>query len=419
MIRGFLSPEAIYNIIITGSNPLSSHVSNPLRTLAVTCAGALTLACGATAASAQPAPEVNQGSGLTTANAVANMSPGWNLGNTLEAIGSGQKPFASSQETAWGNPAATQAVFDGYKAAGFKSVRIPVSWMQYTNADGTIKAAWMARVKQVVDYARKDDLYVIINVHWDGGWLQPTHAAEHDADLLLASFWTQIATAFKDYDDHLLFAGTNEVMVTNVYSPPTPENCAVQTGFNQVFVDAVRATGGNNANRFLVVQGYNTNIDNTLLCGAKLPKDTVADRVMMELHFYDPYDFTLNATGKIWQWGAGATDKAATAPWADEAYVDGQFRKLKTTFVDKGVPVILGEYGAYTKPAYPGMDTYRLSWDRYVTHSAVTHGIVPIYWDTGGLIDRSNGHPKDAAGLDTIVKAAGVKAAGVKAAGSQ
>ena len=217
--------------------------------------GAAALAMMAGAASAQsPAPS------LTSDNALSEMAPGWNLGNTLEAIGNGQKPFAASQETAWGNPPASQALMDAVKAAGFKSIRIPVAWSEYADADGNIRPAWMARVTTVVDEARHAGLYVIINVHWDGGWIQPTKAAEATVDARLAKFWTQIATNFKDDDDHLLFAGTNEIGVTGVYSAPTADNCAVQNGFNQVFVNAVRSTGGNNATRWLVVQGYNTNI---------------------------------------------------------------------------------------------------------------------------------------------------------------
>ena len=342
---------------------------------------------------------------LSAANAVAEMAPGVNFGNTLEAIGQGHQPFASSQETAWGNPAANQAVFDAYKAAGFKSVRIPVAWNQYAKADGTIDAKWMARVTQVVDYARKAGLYVVINVHWDGGWMQPTRADQAAVDAKLATFWTQIANNFKDYDDHLLFAGTNEVMVTNVYSEPTGENCAAQNSFTQTFVDAVRATGGNNATRFLVVQAYNTNINWALSCNARLPTDPTPDRLMMEVHYYDPYDFTLNDGSKVWQWGKIAKDPSATQSWANESYADGQFQKMKKTFVDKGIPVILGEYGAYGKPSHHD-DTYRLYWDQYITHSAYNHGMVPMYWDTGGLIDRKTGAVKDTAGVSTLINAA-------------
>ena len=311
-------------------------------------------------------------------------------------MGSATKPAATSQETAWGNPVVTQALLNAVAAQGFKSVRIPVSWNQYADADNTISTAWMARVAEVVDYARNAGLYVVINVHWDGGWLQPTYADQAMANARLTAFWTQIATKFKDYDQHLLFAGTNEILVTNVYSAPTAENCAVQKGFNQKFVDAVRATGGKNASRVLVVQGYNTNIDYTVSCNAAMPTDTAANEMMMEVHYYDPYDFALNTNSTIWQWGASATNPSATQTWANEAYVDTQFQKMKTNFIDKGVPVILGEYGAVAKTEFDPAGTYRTAWDKYITGSAYKHGMVPFYWDNGqtgnhnfGLFDRS------------------------------
>ena len=332
----------------------------------------------------------------SAASIALQMSPGWNLGNSLEAIGGGTKPVATSQETAWGNPIVTQALMTAVAAQGFKSVRIPVAWNQYADGSDTIGNAWMNRVAEVVDYARKAGLYVVINVHWDGGWLQPTFADQAMANARLTTFWKQIATKFKDYDEHLLFAGTNEILVTNVYSAPTAENCTVQKGFNQKFVDAVRATGGKNATRVLIVQGYNTNIEHTIGCNAAMPIDTATNEMMMEVHYYDPYNFALNENSKVWQWGAGATDPTVTETWANESYVDAQFQKVKTTFVDKGVPVILGEYGAIAKTDLDPSGSYRTAWNRYITRSAYMHGMVPFYWDNGatgnhgfGLFDRT------------------------------
>jgi endoglucanase len=303
-------------------------------------------------------------------------------------------------------------MFNAVKAAGFKSVRIPVSWKQYADANDVISATWMARVKQVVDYAHNAGLVTIINIHWDGGWMQPTYAQQAAVNARLTKYWTQIATTFKGYDDTLLFAGTNEVMVTNVYSAPTVENQTVQNGFNQTFVNAVRATGGNNAARHLVVQGYNTNIDWTVSY-AVVPTDTVASRLMMEVHYYDPYDFTLNASSAIWQWGATATDPNATETWANEAYVDGQFQKMKTRFVDQGIPVVLGEFAAISRTNISGAEAYRTKWDQYIAHSAFTHGAVPMYWDAGstanngtGLFNRSTAAQVYPALIGTIVGAA-------------
>lgn len=140
---------------------------------------------------------------LTSVQLSKEMSPGINLGNTLEAI---------PTETSWNPTLTTQATLDGFKAAGFKTVRIPVAWSQYADANHNISATWLARVKQVVDFARNAGLYVVINIHWDGGWMNhPSYDQQAAINAKLAKFWTQIATTFQDYDDHLLFAGSNEV----------------------------------------------------------------------------------------------------------------------------------------------------------------------------------------------------------------
>ncbi|HEY1132201.1 MAG TPA: glycoside hydrolase family 5 protein [Roseateles sp.] len=347
---------------------------------------------GAEAASAPaPAPTPSPGGmrDLSSLQLSRLMGAGWNLGNALESIGG---------ETAWGNPATTQILMTAVRAAGFKTVRIPVSWKQYADANDNISATWLARVAQVVGYAQTADLYVMINIHWDGGWMQPTYASQAMANARITRFWTQIANHFKAFDDTLLFAGTNEVMVEGDYGTPTAEYRTVQNGFNQQFVNAVRATGGNNAVRHLVVQGFNTNIDHTLNF-AVMPDDTARDRLMMEVHYYDPYDFTLNEKSSIWQWGAAAPDARAKVAGFDEAWADAQFQKMKSGFVGKGIPVILGEFGAIRRIEHPGAETYRLAWDKYIARSAWTHGLVPVYWDAGaatgnhsmGLFDRDTG----------------------------
>lgn len=336
---------------------------------------------------------------LTSLQISKEMSPGINLGNTLEAL---------PAETTWGAPLTTQATMDGFKAAGFKSVRIPVAWSQYADANNNISPAWMARVTQVVDYARKAGLYTVINVHWDGGWMDhPTYEKQAEINAKLAKFWTQIATHFKDYDDHLLFAGTNEVGMVNTSGAPTPEYAAVQNSFNQTFVNTVRATDGNNAKRHLVVQGYYTSIEHTVATNT-VPKDSAANRLFMEVHYYDPYNFTLNGDSKIWQWGAIATDATATETWANEPWADEQFQKMKARFVDQGVAVIVGEYGAYPKPKekFPGMSRYSQYWAQTITRSIVQHGLVPMWWDTGGLIDRVSGAQKEPDLVKVIVEAA-------------
>jgi len=265
------------------------------------------------------------------------------------------------------------------------------------DSSGTIEPFWLDRVKQVVDMARNAGLYVILNQHHHNGELTPTPANEATADSKLKSLWTQVATYFKDYDNHLLFAGTNEITVN--FTTPSQENCTVQQGFNQVFVDAVRATGGNNASRMLVVQGYATDIENTIsVCGGKIPTDKTTGRMMLEFHYYSPFDFALNDQSSIWQWGSIATDPNATETWANEAYVDAEFQKLKTTYADKGYPVILGEYCAILKTEYDPAMKYRNYWDQYIAGSAKRHGLASFYWDNGypdnhncGLFNRTTG----------------------------
>jgi endoglucanase len=316
------------------------------------------------------------------------MGTGWNLGNSLEATGG---------ETAWGNPATTQALLDAVKAAGFGTVRIPVAWKQYADANDVISPRWMARVAEVVGYAKQAGLFTMINLHWDGGWMQPTRARQAEANRRITRFWTQIGRHFEGHDDTLLFAGTNEVMVEGDYGPPQPEYVEVQNGFNQTFVDAVRATGGANAVRHLIVQGFNTNIDHTV-AHAVMPRDPARDRLMMEVHYYDPYEFTLDEKSKFWQWGAGTQDRQAAAPWGDEAHAERQFAKMKRHFIDRGIPVILGEFGAIRRTDRPGSEAYRIAWNRHIARTARAQGLVPVYWDNGvtgqhgmGLFDRRTG----------------------------
>lgn len=341
--------------------------------------------------------------GLTSVQLTKLMGIGWNAGNSLDAIGG---------ETAWGNPLITQQLINSVKAAGFKTIRLPVAWSKFSDESNfIIQAAWMDRVEQVVNYALNADMYVVMNIHWDNGWMQPTYAQQAYVNNRLNIMWTQIANRFKNYDNRLLFAGTNEVMVEGDYGTPTVEYYTVQNSFNQTFVNAVRATGGNNANRFLVVQGFNTNIDHTVNF-AKVPTDTARNRLLMEVHYYDPYNFTLNTNSNITQWGKNATNPGAVETWANEAWADSQFQKMKTSFVDKGIGVILGEYGVVSRTNIGDHEGYRVYWNEYITRSAYTHGMVPVYWDNGyggnggmALFDRASGTQLYPNLIQAIVKA--------------
>lgn len=342
-------------------------------------------------------------SGVTSVELTKLMGVGWNIGNSLDAVGG---------ETNWGNPLITQQLIDSVKAAGFKTIRLPVAWSKFANEQNfVIQSAWMDRVEQVVNYALKADMYVVMNIHWDGGWMQPTAAQQTYVNNRLTIMWSQIATRFSNYDDRLLFAGTNEVMVDGDYGTPTAEYYTVQNSFNQTFVNTVRATGGKNATRHLVVQGFNTNIDHTVNF-AKIPTDTVSNRLMMEVHYYDPYNFTLNTESNITQWGKNATNPSATETWANESYTDAQFQKMKVNFVDKGVGVILGEYGVVSRTNVADHEAYRVYWNEYITKSAYTHGLVPVYWDNGyggnggmALFDRASGAQLYPNLIQAIVKA--------------
>jgi endoglucanase len=340
------------------------------------------------------APDHSGMSSLGSVEFSAEMSPGWNIGNSLDAIGG---------ETAWGNPKITQQLIDSVKAAGFKSIRIPVAWSKFTNDSlFIIDTTWLNRVEEVVNYVLKDSMYAIINEHWDGGWQQPTYKDSVYVNNRLAAIWKQIAIRFRDYGDHLLFAGTNEVMVTNNYSTPKKEYYTVQNSFNQTFVNTVRSTGGRNYYRYLLVQGFNTNINYTVSYFAA-PADAAPNRLMVEVHYYDPYNFTINTgSGYTTQWGNDAAIKTDT--WANESYADNQFQKMKTKFIDKGYAVILGEYGVVVRLNL-GSDSlnavcarYRDYYIKYVTASMFKHGLVPIYWDNGytgnngmGILNRASG----------------------------
>lgn len=341
--------------------------------------------------------------GMTSVELTQVMGVGWNLGNSLEAIGG---------ETAWGNPLVTQQLINSVKAAGFDTLRVPVAWSRFSDAENfVIESSWMDRVEEVVNYGLNADMYVIVNIHWDGGWMQPTYAQQNYVNNRLAIMWEQIANRFRDYDDRLLFAGTNEVMVEGDYGTPTEEYYTVQNSFNQTFVTTVRATGGRNATRHLVVQGFNTNIDHTVNF-AEIPVDTVANRLMMEVHYYDPYNFTLNENSNITQWGEIATNPNATETWANESWVDTQFQRMKTHFVDQGIGVILGEYGVISRLNVPDHEIYRTYWNQYITESAIRHKLVPVYWDNGyagdkgmAIFDRNNGNQLYPAIVDAIVSA--------------
>jgi endoglucanase len=359
-------------------------------------------------------PTTANSTGMSSSSKVlaAKMFVGWNLGNSLEVPGN---------ETGWGNPETTQALIDSVKAAGINAIRIPCAWNSYIEdtVSCKLKASWLNRVKEVVDYCYKNEMYVILNIHWDGGWLEnnPTFAKKVAINAKQKALWQQIAVFFRDYDEHLLFAGTNEVHVN--YGTPTDENISVQQSFNQTFVDAVRSTGGRNAFRNLIVQSYNTDIDHAVN-RLKIAKDILPDRLMVEVHYYSPWDFCGDAASNIYLWGKDYVQFGAVSNWGQESFLNTQFQNMKTNFVDKGYPVILGEYGAIRRSALTGsvlqhhLDS-RVYFYQYITQQAKKYGLVPFVWDNGSkknngfaIFDRNTGTVFDTAVLKAYIQGASI-----------
>jgi len=336
------------------------------------------------------------------------MGLGWNLGNTLEAI---------CGENAWGGGRTSQQLIDSVKAAGFNTVRLPVSWFCHSDtAASVIDKNWIARVKEVVDYCIKDDMYVILNMHWDKGWLE-NRVNKANQDIVNKRqhlYWTQIANYFKDYDEHLLFAGANE---PNAHDSTT---MSVLLTYHQTFIDAVRATGGNNSSRTLIVQGPSTDIDNTYKLMNTMPVDKIVQRLMAEIHYYTPFQFCLLDKDADWgkmfyYWGKGnhsSTDTDRNATWGEESDVDKNFGKMKALFIDKGIPVIIGEFGAgkrkLSKPSDQALNNASVEYYyKYIVKSAVGKGLIPVCWDVPmWLFNRNTGAILDQGIIDAIMQGA-------------
>lgn len=338
--------------------------------------------------------------GLTALEATRLMGNGINLGNTLEACDNnvGIKTNAPlSYETYWGQPKTTQAMIDGMKAAGFDTIRIPVAWM--TNAthlyegDYTIDAGYMDRVEEVVRYARKAGMYVIINDHWDGGWygMFGSESAETRALAMEAykGMWQQIAERFRDYSDYLIFESANEELGGR-FDENSPLYCsdsvvtyltdderyALTNEINQTFVDVVRATGGNNATRFLLIAGYSTNIDQTCDDRFQMPKDTADSKLMVSVHYYDPWSY------------CGASSAASATKWgkvSDYEYLDQQLAKM-TKFTEAGYGVVIGEYGAL--PGSDGLKDNTLAYHTAFLDACTKYNLTNCLWDCSGLYKR-------------------------------
>ena len=317
-----------------------------------------------------------------------SMGVGWNLGNQMDAVSNG-----IAEETAWGNPKATQALFDALKSKGFSTVRIPVTWLGHIGEapDYKIDKAWLERVRELVEMAEKAGLIAIVNTHHDEGrWLNIKEAAADNAvnektKEEIAAVWTQIAESLKDKGDFLMLEGFNEIhdggwgWGGNRTDGGAQYRCMNE--WNQTFVDAVRATGDNNATRWLGVPSYVTNIDLATDGSMILPKDP-ANRLMVAVHFYDPNDFSLNALVTDWGHTGDPAKKGSVAQ--DEDYMRGQFAKLTDYWIDKGTPVYIGETGPSNNVGERGR-AFRNYYFEYMGRAARDAGLSIIYWDNGSV----------------------------------
>lgn len=366
---------------------------------------------------------------LNQSQIVEAMGPGWNLGNQLESV-TDNVP----EETNWGNPVITEKLIQSVKAAGFKSIRIPVSYFAKIDDDKdyTIDSKWLDRVQEVVNYCIKNDLYAVINIHGDGyntidgGWLLCNGKNQTEIKKKYKKVWKQIAERFKNYDEHLLFESMNEEF-DGSYSEPNKEYYQNINDYNQIFVDTVRKTGDNNTKRWLIIPGWNTNIDYTTGdYGFKLPTDQYRDksidkeeqRIMISVHYYSPWDFCGGENGVITQWGNEADDPSKTSTTCDETYMKNQLNLMKTTFADKGYPVFIGEYGSIDKTSYDSENEYyRAYFARKLCQLSRKNGCIPMYWDNGyngvhgfGLFDRTTCEITQPVIIDAIMEGFGQKA---------
>ena len=320
---------------------------------------------------------------LTATDMVKDMRMGWNLGNTLDSWRDDllRVEPAFKFETAWGNPETTQELIDTVIAQGFNVIRIPVTWKNHIGEapEYKIEESWMQRVKEVVDYAYNREVYVILNTHHED-WNYPYYDNEEAASKQMKAVWTQIAEVFADYDEHLIFEGQNEprkVGTSLEWNGGDQEGWDVVNRLNQVFIDTVRQSGGSNPYRMLMIPGYAAN------CWEGIKHIEVPEndkRIIVSVHAYEPYDFALNMQGRS-QWNQ------------DTSAIDTIMRNLKTMYIDKGTPVIIGEFAAMNRDN----EEERAAWATYYVSKAEEIGVPCVWWDNGlfegdgerlGLFDR-------------------------------
>lgn len=325
---------------------------------------------------------------ITSQQLVEDMTFGWNLGNTLDVCqadrdGDGKinehvEAGEKVDETLWGNPKATKELFTSLKKNGVNAVRIPVTWRDHMDSNGNIDREWMDRVQQVVDYAYSQGMYVIINVHHDGGgdpkfgaWI--IEESQKDYNTFLKKYkniWKQIAERFKNYSDYLIFESMNEVGFDTLYNKNKADAYNLINKINQDFVDIIRATGGNNAKRHLLIAGYYTDIERTCDSLYKMPDDK-AGRCILSVHYYTPWDFCTCDIKHTW----GTNSEVRQ--------METLIGKMKKNFVDKGIPVIIGEYAA------SGSDLSScIFFIEKLNKLCSDYGIATFIWDSGSQVNR-------------------------------
>ncbi|WP_312878064.1 glycoside hydrolase family 5 protein [Lentzea indica] len=345
---------------------------------------------------------------LNAAQIVASMGAGWNLGNQMEAMVNGVPG-----ETAWGNPVITQALIDRVRDSGFKTIRIPVSYLNHIGPapNYTVNASWLNRIQEVVNYAYNRGLHVVINMHGDGyktiggAWLICDVSDQATIRAKYQKVWQQIAQRFQNYDQRLILESMNENF-DGTWGQPTQPCYSNINAWNQIFVDTVRRAGGNNSSRWLLVPGWNTNIDYTAgNYGFVIPSDRYRSpsipsgekRIMISVHYYSPWDFAGEENDRITQWGRGATDSSRKSTWGQEDYLDSQLKKMYDTFVTKGYPVVVGEFGSIDKTSADSSNNrYRADFARAIVATSKKYGAATVYWDNGvngrygfGLFNRN------------------------------
>jgi endoglucanase len=318
---------------------------------------------------------------------VKALGVGTNIGNTLENT--------TTWETGWGQPLITQAFINGLASRGLKTVRVPVAWDTYAN-NGVIDATKMDRVKQVVGWITGAGMYAIVNIHWDNGWINnekgmPPFSLTNEIKSKFASYWKQIGTAFSGVGHKLILEGMNEEgsWTTDGQKYGTP-NIPPLNEMNQLFVTTVRAQGGYNATRALLIAGFNTDIDKTCVSAFTVPTDPAGTgKLFLSIHFYTPWTFTIKEMND-----ANDTQPLSTT-WgtaAEKKTLEDLFTKLGSCSSDKKLPVILGEFGATVGTAPNVREAAsRVAWMTAVAKASTTRGIVPVLWDTGSEISRVDG----------------------------